>query len=110
MPSGILEILVTMSLITPAFFTGSLLDSFNKRDTLKLIKSCEASSKYFFNASVECDFAKLSGSSPSGNCTTLTFIPCSRIKSIPRIEALIPAASPSKSTVMFFVSLLTNLI
>ena len=54
--------------------------------------------------------AKLSGSSPSGNAQTLTFNPCSSIKSIPRKEALIPAASPSKSTVIFFVSLFINLI
>ena len=67
MPSGILEILITISLITPAFLIGSLLESFNKSDTLKLMKSCAESSKYFLSSSLECDFAKLSGSSPSGN-------------------------------------------
>ena len=110
MLSGILEILVTISRISPAFFTGSLLASLINNETLKLIKSCDEFSKYSFSAVSECFFAKLSGSSPSGKVTTLTFIPCSRIKSIPLIEALIPAASPSNNTVIFFVSLLTSLI
>ena len=105
MLSGILEILVTISRIKPAFFTGSLFASFIKSDTLKLIKSCEDSSRYSLKEASECFFAKLSGSSPSGKVTTFTFIPCSSIKSIPLKEALIPAASPSNKTVIFLVSL-----
>ena len=46
---------------------GSLFESFNKSDTLKLMKSCAELSKYSFKWALEFDFAKLSGSSPSGN-------------------------------------------
>ena len=61
-------------------------------------------------SSVVCAFANESGSSPFGNKITFTFIPSSRIKSMPRNEALIPAASPSKRIVIFFVYLEINFI
>ena len=54
-------------------------------------------------SSAEWDRAKLSGSSPSGKLHTLTFIPCSKIKSIPLSEARSPGASPSNKTTILEV-------
>src|SRR5690606_41300736 len=48
---------------------------------------CSSDLRYKVKSSNEFFLAKLSGSSPFGNVQTLTFIPSSRIKSIPRIEA-----------------------
>ena len=110
MRSGIFEILLTISLTVSAFFIGSFLESSNNMEALNWIKSLALSFKYKPNSSNVFCFAKLSGSSPSGKVHTLTFIPCSKIKSIPRSDARIPAASPSKSTVMFFVSRFISLI
>ena len=52
----------------------------------------------------------MSGSSPSGNNTTLTFIPSESIISILLNEAFSPAASPSNRIVIFFVKRFINLI
>ena len=59
----------------------------------------EGQQKEVFTNSIKSDALclreKESGSSPSGNSNTLIFRPSSSNKSIPRMEALIPAASPS---------------
>ena len=74
------------------------------------MKSLELFSKYNFTSSRLFSVTNESGSSFLGKLHILTFIPCSRIKSIPLNVALEPASSPSKTTVMFFVSLFINLI
>ena len=110
MASGILEILSTISRTVSAFFTGSPAASSTSRFALYCIKSFAFSSKKATISSLLCFRENESGSSPSGKEQTLTFIPCSRIKSIPRSAARCPAASPSKRTVIFLVSLFINRI
>ena len=55
-------------------------------------------------------FVKLSGSSPSGSFTILTFIPSLSIRSIFRKAAFTPASSLSKIKVIFLENLLMSLI
>ena len=93
--SGITAMDRTISVIKLAFFTGSFFASCDKSRVLKVIKSSSFSSIYFTSSLALLLFANESGSSPSGNNKTRTLSPCSKTKSIPRNEALIPAASPS---------------
>ncbi|MPN33976.1 hypothetical protein SDC9_181468 [bioreactor metagenome] len=101
MLSGISAMLWTILVISPAFLIGSSPTSSSSRLVLKRMKSCSFSSINRLNFSAFCLRANESGSSPPGNSTTLTFIPSSSNRSMPRKAALIPAASPSYKTVMF---------
>ena len=108
--SGILAMLFIISRMVSAFLIGSSCASCISREALKRIKSVAWSCRYITRSSYAVLRAKLSGSSPSGKEQTFTFIPCSRIRSIPRIEARKPAASPSYSTVMLGVRRCISLI
>jgi hypothetical protein len=90
-----MAILLTISCTNPARFIGSFPASANNKFVLKRIKSDEFFSTYSIKSDAFCFRAKESGSSPSGSNKTLIFNPSSNNKSIPRMEAFIPAASPS---------------
>ena len=95
MLSGMRPMDETISLISPAFRTGSFLVSSRSSLVLKLIKF-RAFERINFSTSAGWFFlVKESGSSLSGNRTIFTFMPCSRTMSMPRKDALIPAGSPS---------------
>ena len=108
--SGITLMLFTTSLMREAFLSGSLADSWSNRFVLKRIKSTWWRSMYAWKASAGCLRAKLSGSSPSGNKRTLMCMPSFRSMSIPLSDALIPALSPSYSTVILSVKRCNSLI
>ena len=108
--SGIKAILVTILSIKEARLTGSSALSSMKRRVLKRMKSVWWLSIYSLYSLALCLRAKLSGSSPSGSNKTFTFIPSANNISIPRIDALIPALSPSYNTVILFVNLRIILI
>ena len=73
--------------------------------TADLVRACQIKSEITFLKT-----QSYTGMESSGKVTTFTFIPCSKIKSTPRIEARKPAASPSNKTVMFLVSRFINRI
>ena len=82
----------------------------NNKDALYTIKSLEFSTKYDSTSFKLLSETNESGSSFSGRLQIFTFIPCPKIRSIPLKAARDPAASPSNTTVIFFVNLLISLI
>ncbi len=104
------EMLVTISLMRPAFLMGSLPASSSSSPVLNRIKSEAFSSRNSFTSTGLFFLANESGSSSSGKSTILTFIPSSSIMSMPLKEALIPAGSPSYKMVMLVVYLFISLI
>ena len=108
MLSGMTAIDSTTERIMSARFRGSLPASSNSNCALNCKKSRASSRMNAENLSLPKDFANESGSSPSGNRTTLTAMPSCKSMSMPRNEARMPAESPSKMTVTFLVNRLSK--
>ena len=109
MGSLITAMLCTMEFIASDRFTGSVIPR-NNTFILKTIKSVWFSSIYFLKASAVRLRANSSGSFPSGNNKTFTFIPSESNISVPRKAACCPASSPSYSNTMFEVNLRSSFI
>ena len=106
--SGMIAIERTISVIRLALLTGSFLASAKSRFVLKTIKSVSFFSIYCVNSVELMVLENESGSSPSGNNRTFTLSSCSKTKSIPLREALIPAGSPSYIMVILLENRFTN--
>ena len=94
---------VTTDRTMSARFNGSEPASSANKRALNSKKSWASSVMALFRASLPTFLAYVSGSSPSGNSTTFTAMPSASSKSMPRSDARMPAASPSKMTVTFLV-------
>ena len=103
MVSGITEMLFTMSCISWARFIGSLPASAISSCVLNFRKSTALFSRNATVSSALCVCEYESGSSPSGSDTTFMFMPSASSMSIPLMDACMPAASPSYSTVTLLV-------
>ena len=90
-----ITLMLSMMLEIASERTRGSVASFSSTFVLNSIKSVWCSLMYCLNSSAVCLRAKESGSSPSGNSITFTFIPSLSNMSVPLSAALMPASSPS---------------